>query len=235
VRGGWRIFWGVVVGIVVAFEVFIAGFALLTMRAKLPVLLLIGTPSIILIVCMLGQRFILRRREQKKISLLRLGIYWSVLFILAGFIIPPSFLHDREVTHPIGCAVHLCEIWHALDMYASDNNGAFPDRLSLLVKYGYVPPEYLICPDDPRKDVKLKKLAAFRKGEEYIIGEELLNFLDEETSYVYEGKGLRKGEVAPDKIILYDKPYNHPDGLNVVYAGGGVKWVGYKKKLRYGR
>jgi len=48
--------------------------------------------------------------------------------------------------------------------------------------------------------------------------------LDAHHSYVYLGKDLVK-PIADDLVIAYERPGNHDDGMNILFADGETQWI----------
>ncbi len=124
--------------------------------------------------------------------------------ILAAFTIFPrgrAMPHARPRSH---CRSNLKQIGLACHMYAADNNGEFPDKLSRLY------PSYLsvlhifscpLAPDSPR------------------LGE----CIDEESTYLY-APGLSLSS-HPHALLACDKPGNHRDGSAAeLCVDGHVEW-----------
>ena len=127
----------------------------------------------------------------------------AIIAILAAMLLP-ALSKAKEGARRASCLNNLKQIGLACHMYAQDNNGVFPDKLSLLY------PEYIsslrifVCPSTDDKISSLDEI-------------------DENMSYVYIG-GLTEDN-DPDTVLVYEKPGNHGKaGYNELFLDGRVKW-----------
>src|SRR5688500_17372101 len=84
------------------------------------------------------------------ISAGRMALLIALMTLVVGallyFTIAPSVHRKRETGRRITCASNLSQIFTALQLYATGNNGRFPDSLGAMVADGSLPPELLVCP-----------------------------------------------------------------------------------------
>ncbi len=118
----------------------------------------------------------------------------------------------------VKCASNLRQIGKAIQLYANDNGGRYPDSLPVLLVTVDLSAHPLVCPasdDEPatgtNKEEILKQLT--KPGH---------------TSYVYLGKGMTTS-TPDDAVVAYEPLQNHDgDGGNVLYADGHAEWCDAK-------
>jgi hypothetical protein len=148
----------------------------------------------------------------------RMAMLIAVVMVAVGFLlylaISPSVHRAREAARRSTCASNLMQIGLALQRYASNNGGRFPDSLEMLVLDGSLPAELLVCPSS--KDTAApgaspgEQVASLAKGNH--------------ESYAYVGKGMRMG---PGKRAVAYEPLDHHEneGVNVLYSDGSVQFL----------
>jgi prepilin-type processing-associated H-X9-DG protein len=117
------------------------------------------------------------------------------------------------------CTRNLVYIGQALQAYARDNGGRFPDDLRELVLRDDVQNHILVCPgsDDEYApgDTPEEHAAALATGRH--------------NSYVYLGKGVAHGpDGRPDakRVVVVEPLENHDgSGMNALYADGRTEWL----------
>ena len=115
----------------------------------------------------------------------------------------------REPAKRISCASNIKQIWLSLKQYADDYSGNFPPAngaagLEYLRKYDYLTNYAVyICPSTRTAR-----------------GKDIQPLTEENVDYVYIGGFNEKTD--PKSPILYDKPGNHQDFGNVLFADGTV-------------
>lgn len=152
------------------------------------------------------------------------------MFGLAIILVAVATIYRMNQTYgPAGpvsrnkCQSNLRTIGQICEIYATRNDGKFPDRLDQLLLYGEFRPEELVCPatnDTPasgntRKDV--------------------INDLSNpgHLSYVYIGAGLTTHSPA-QSIVAYEKFENHvKSGINVLYVDGTAAWLDAKAAAKF--
>lgn len=120
----------------------------------------------------------------------------------------------REVANRVKCMSNLRQIGYALQLYAKDQGGHYPDDLAALLRED-LPAAGFVCPssnDVPAAGKTPEEIAANMK-------------LPRHCSYLYFGKGLAE-PIDPNRVIAFDEPTNHQrNGINVLYGDGRVTWL----------
>jgi prepilin-type processing-associated H-X9-DG protein len=127
--------------------------------------------------------------------------------IIAGAAAIPALKQARDSARRAQSANNLMQIGRAIHTYNSDNDGAWPEDLNMLVEKKYITKEVLIAPQAP------------------------LN----RNSYIYikpEGEAVNPG----GHVLVYENPAINPDGGgNILYLDGHVdmldRWE-FQERLR---
>ena len=152
---------------------------------------------------------------------LALGFTITVVAVacIAGLaVMVPSYLRIREAAQRNTCAANLRRIGGAVDLYAYNHQGMFPESLSRLMAVQGLPADALICPTGGHTpapgDTPDARAAQLSKGKH--------------SSYAYVGKGLNKRSGAgagAAAVVAYEPPTHHGDGIHVLFADGHVAFV----------
>jgi hypothetical protein len=147
---------------------------------------------------------------------LLIGIVVVVVGFLLYFAIAPSVRRAQEASRRASCTSNLIQMGYALSRYASNNGGAFPDSLGLLVSDGSLPPELLICPsadgDTPAPGNTAAEQAA-----------NLTKAGGSHLSYAYLGKGA--SFTGPRRVVVYEPLSHHTEGVNALFSDGTVQFL----------
>jgi prepilin-type processing-associated H-X9-DG protein len=126
------------------------------------------------------------------VSLLLVPLLISILL--------PSLSRARELSKRLVCASNLRAIGTSILIYASEQEGQFPNDLQVLVDGGEVMPKQMLCPSSGG------------------------NVGDRGWSYVYI-----PGQTGADdsrNVLAYEKAENHDkEGANVLFLGGHVEFI----------
>ena len=114
------------------------------------------------------------------------------------------------------CAANLRSIGMAVEIYAAEHGGRFPDTLAAL-QSGYVRDARIFtCPSSD--DTPAEGATPEARAADLIAGGHL--------SYVYAGGGLDR-RAGPDVVLAFEWPHHHAgerdDGTNVLFANGRVE------------
>jgi len=153
---------------------------------------------------------------------------WAVLGLLLGLSNGASFPLLREYHSHLSrldsdyfmvrCHTNLCELHVALDTYAADHGGKFPDSLEQLAMDGYVKNhDILTCPFPPR-------VPAPNQTTELL---EPSPARPPDNRYLYGAKGMSVS-ADPAIVLVYEPLSNHPPAfpnLHFLFADGHVEAI----------
>jgi hypothetical protein len=128
--------------------------------------------------------------------------------LLAGILLP-ALGKSRDNAQRVISMNHLRQLGLAVQLYANEHDGKFPDDIGELAKTADVTADVYL---NPRKG---------KQAPPNLKDDELARWAKESSDYVYVGKGkaIRSGG---DTIIFYEKPEGPSDGVCFAYADGHV-------------
>jgi hypothetical protein len=145
------------------------------------------------------------------LTVLLLVIASSIFLVIAA-------PYRRESAKRAQCGRILSALGQVLLLYATDNQGRFPDGMETLVTAQDVPSSLLLCPssnDTPAQGATPAAIVANIRAGGHL-------------SYIYMGKGLSTGAPA-DTVLAYEPLSNHHgDGMWVLFGDSSVQWVDAK-------
>ena len=116
--------------------------------------------------------------------------------------------------HRMHCQSNMRRIGYALQAYAHDHGGQFPDRLGTLIRTTDIQPWALVC--DATGDQSSTAPTTQAVADDVDAGRNV--------SYTYLGGGLTAAAPA-DTVLLYEPLKNHGNRMNVLLADGSVEWL----------
>jgi hypothetical protein len=148
-----------------------------------------------------------------RMALLVLGVL-AVLMLGAYAAFRPAINRAREASRRAACAANLQQIGMALQFYASQSGGRFPDSLDAVVLDGSISADMLVCPSSNDTvapgTTPAEQVANLAKGGH--------------QSYVYVGGGLTVTGVR--QALAYEPLHHHGGGgINVLYTDGTVQFL----------
>ena len=173
----------------------------------------------------LGIKFIIKDfknsdKKDKRIAVAGVCISLIILII----IILPSIVNVNKNSnmgkiYSIQCTANLKQLGNALNLYAADNNGFFPngrgaEGFEKLWKGKYVTdPKLFVCPAD------------------YVTNSNILAFpevplTEKNVSYIYLGGGVNKNKGFSYTIIAREKLGKHKNTNHILYLNGEVGFEG---------
>ena len=137
----------------------------------------------------------------------------AILILLVALVLPA--LNTRTMSPPrVRCASNMRQIGQALEIWASEHGGRFPDQLSDLLEEDLTASVFT-CPST--KDTPASGATTRAIANNLTVGGHL--------SYIYLGKGLTI-HATPDTVLLYEPITNHQNrGMNVLFADGHVDFL----------
>ena len=136
----------------------------------------------------------------------------GVVVFLLGAVLLPNLCAPRETANRVKCAANLKQIGNALQLFAKENAGRYPDQLSELVAAEELSPSMFICPSGTAEASVAQTpplLAADLKSPNH-------------SSYIYLKDNLGKA----DKAMVYESIADHDkDGMNVLFGDFHTEWV----------
>jgi prepilin-type processing-associated H-X9-DG protein len=147
----------------------------------------------------------------------------ELALLLAFGIMIPSMCRATEPANRAKCSNNLRQIGLALLMYANDHGGQFPDTLNVLL---LTDSEYTLT-----SDIFTCPSSSDERATGQTPAEVARNLTAEpgHLSYVYVGAGLTTVTATDDRIVAYDNPRNHTDGINVLFGDAHVEFLDRKQ------
>lgn len=111
-------------------------------------------------------------------------------------------------------------IAQALIMYIQRSQGKFPDDLGELLASSSgrtLSPASFVCPNAEHEHVP---------GRNSMTPEQVTDWMNANTDYIYIGKGHTTGSAKSETVILYEKPQiENLQGINMLYGDGHVNFM----------
>lgn len=135
---------------------------------------------------------------------------------LISFLLP-ALNRPRYAPNRVQCASNMRQIGAAIQMYANNYGGRFPDDLGILYGDQDLSVATFICrsssdtPAPPTPTSQAIAAALLQPGH---------------CSYIYLGKGLTDKTVTPAMVLLYEPLADHGGtGINVMFGDFHVEWM----------
>jgi hypothetical protein len=120
-----------------------------------------------------------------------------------------------ERANRVKCMSNLRQIGYALDLYATDNGGKYPDDFRALILHEDITDAVFVCPSsNDESDIGLTGQQA---------ADSLLK--PHNCSYIYLGKGLSSPVDAKRVIALEPLSDHDGEGISVLFGDGSVRFV----------
>jgi prepilin-type processing-associated H-X9-DG protein len=134
---------------------------------------------------------------------------------LATSILLPSLNRARETANRIKCATNERQMGMDCLLWANNHNGHYPASIADILTQD-PQPQIFLCPSSNTS------LPANAKA---MAPEALAAWLTDHGDYVYVGAGSNAASTGADQIIVYEKPENHGQGMNILFGDGHVEFV----------
>jgi hypothetical protein len=140
----------------------------------------------------------------------------AILFVLIGFALLRGLNQAHSRIERIKCQHNLRALGQAMLLYAQDNKGQFPHRLSQLITHAFVAPQVFLCPataDQPATGPTTEQLLAdFAKPRH--------------CSYIYLGAGSSMSSVPKNFVLAYEPLDNHEkEGAHFIFGDASAEWL----------
>jgi len=136
--------------------------------------------------------------------------------IVLGTIFLPSLNRRPDQAPRVKCASNMKQIGLAIEMYAMNEHGHFPDDLDTLLETQDLTTSVVNCPSSNDAPAVLPTSQP--------VGTKFLT--SGHVSYIYVGKGLNTQTATPDVVLLYEPLGNHSNsGMNVLFGDFHVEWL----------
>lgn len=136
-----------------------------------------------------------------------------VAVLMAAALLTPS-LQKREPEYRPKCQANLRTISAALQQYAREHGGNFPDSLVELLQVDEFIADFLVCPATKQSPAKGSTTRQ--------VMEELR--INGPISYIYRGRNMNLS-TAPDAVLVFEPADHHARGRGVVLVDGTVDFV----------
>ncbi|MBV8780710.1 MAG: DUF3352 domain-containing protein [Phycisphaerae bacterium] len=133
---------------------------------------------------------------------------------LAVSILLPSLNRARETANRVKCASNERQMGQCCLLWSNDHKGKLPDTIADMLSED-ITAEVFICPSANTALPKdFKTMAAADQGQ----------WLTDHGDYVYVGAG-KTSAAGADEILVYEKPQDHRDGMNILFGDGRVEYL----------
>jgi prepilin-type processing-associated H-X9-DG protein len=131
-------------------------------------------------------------------------------------ILLPSLNKARETANRAKCASNMHQIGLAILLYQNDNNQKYPDDLGTLTKTEQITAQCFLCPSGS---------TALPANFGTMTPDDIAKWVNDNSDYVYLGKGLKGDKAGANFIILYEKDGAHGgEGMNMLFGDGHAEW-----------
>jgi hypothetical protein len=136
---------------------------------------------------------------------------------LIAWSLTASLGRAREPANRVKCASNMHQIGHAIQLYAAEHGGRFPDRLADLYLTLEVSSEMFVCAsstDEKATGATMQEVA------------HKLSDGNHHVSYIYTGRGLTLSTVNVDTVLLHERLDNHDnDGADCLFGDFHVEFA----------
>jgi hypothetical protein len=155
-------------------------------------------------------------RRAARAAIVLSGLQLALIF--AATLILPTLGRPREPAHRIKCASNLRQIGQSIQIYASENKGAFPPSFDELLMTGDLTSEVFVCPTS--NDTAARAATTQAMIQQWREPGHL--------SYVYVPPlpGVTAATITANHVLAYEAMSHHGgDGMNVLYGDIHVDWI----------
>jgi prepilin-type processing-associated H-X9-DG protein len=133
---------------------------------------------------------------------------------LMASILLPSLNRAREQANRVKSASNLRQMGQAVQMFANENKGKFPQEIGQLPATQDLPADVFV---NPRKGSPAPPAEAR-------AGDAAAKWVRQNSDYVYVGAG-KDYRMSADEVLAYEKPEGLNDGINLLFGDGHVEFL----------
>lgn len=135
---------------------------------------------------------------------------------MAASILMPALSKARGQAGRVKSMSNERQLGLALMMYANDNQGNFPDDLGTLFKAEQLGGSVFVCPTGS---------TALPANFDAMTPDDKAKWINDNSDYVYLGKGLKMANQNARRIMIYEKDGAHEArGINLLFGDGHVEF-----------
>lgn len=123
----------------------------------------------------------------------------------------PALNRAREQANRVKSASNLRQMGLAAIMYADQHHGKFPPDFATMLDQDLTPAVFV----NPRSN----------SGPPPADPKAAREWVNEQTDYVWLGKGKAVTSVTPETVIAHENLNDNPEGVNILFGDGHVEWM----------
>lgn len=128
----------------------------------------------------------------------------------------PSLNRARETANRVKCASNMRQIGQAMQLYANEHKGKFPNDFGEMLLTQDVTIEVFTCPSSAANiPAEVRQMQPQQQAA----------WVNANAHYYYLGKG-KNNAIDPSRVMIYEKEANHGgDGMNMLFGDGHAEFM----------